>query len=161
MNKVIYIILIIAVGITAYFLLKSEDTSKILKHPPRIKTQTGPGQPGTVIDRKPRAPEIPEVYDFTKLKVDSRFRPASIELPDSISVNNKVISISVNIPEKVDICDLFLLNNKTKRDMYYQVPGGRYNFKNVILSEGKNEVDIFYRIGRKRSPSATCVVYSE
>lgn len=106
-------------------------------------------------------PEIPEIYDLSKLTVDSELKPVKLNLPDSIKVLNPEIEISAKVPSKIVLCDLFLLINNMKKDMFYQVKGGTYEFKNVRLVRGKNQVEIFYRIGKKRSLSSSSIIIRE
>ncbi len=148
--------MLIAVVFVYLNLKESKHSSKAVSGPDVQNLRTDSGKTGEVIP-----PEIPEIYDLSKLTIDSKLKPAKLNLPDSIKVPDSEIKISVKIPSAIGVCDLFLFVDNEKRDMFYRVKGGTYEFKNVKLIHGKNHIEVFYRIGKKRSASSSSVIVRE
>lgn len=154
MKKIIVIILLI---IGALFLvINYYNNSSIKKNP--VNTKDSVKGNNREESTEPIPPEIPEIYDFASLEIETKFRPVKINLPDTLRLIKKNIDLSIIVPVKNQFCDVFLLINSVKKDMFYQISEGSYEFKNVPLTSGLNEIEIFYRIGRKRSQSSSCVI---
>ncbi len=113
------------------------------------------------LDETPQA-LFPEVYNVANLKIDTKLPILKFyNLEDSITTKNSSIKISVQVPSKIRRTDLYLFVNKKKIDMFYQVSSGKYEFKNVSLINGENLIELFYRIGNKRSSSIYSVINKE
>ncbi len=105
---------------------------------------------------------FPEVYNLSTLKIDKKLPLLKLtNLKDSLKTAEDKISFNVKLNNKINYADLYLFVNGIKRDMYYQIPGGDYKFKYVKLKEGENLVELFYRIGGKRSSSVYSVIKRE
>ncbi len=160
MKKLLIILAIIIAAVFIYLSLKENKNNP--KETTKFNNENQHLDSGKVSSTEEAIPpEIPEIYDLSNLTVDSELKPVKLNLPDSIKVLNSKIGISAKVPSKIVLCDLFLLMNNKKKDMFYQVKGGTYEFKNVRLIRGKNHVEIFYRIGKKRSPSSSSIIIKE
>jgi len=157
MKKILIIILLIAGVVLIYISYKSSLVE------PKINNtkESSPLTDEEELKAKPIPPEIPELYDFTTLEVESKFRPITINLPDTLKIKERTLDLPIIVPGKNLLCDVLLLINKIKKDMFYQISEGSYEFKNVPLNNGLNEVEIFYRIGGKKSVSSICVIVRE
>ncbi len=96
----------------------------------------------------------PEIFSINDLITDELLPYLkNTNLKKKLTTQKQFIDISTEIPSLNKNTDLFLLLNNKKKDMYYQVPGGVYTFREVNLIKGKNLIELFYRIGRKKSSS--------
>lgn len=157
MKKIFIIILLIVGAVLIYLSYKSSSfepkTNNTKKSPPLTYKEE--------LKAKPTPPEIPELYDFTTLELESKLRPITINLPDTLKIKERSIDLPIIVPGKNLLCDVLLLINKIKKDMFYQVSEGSYEFKDVPIENGINEIELFYRIGKKRSVSSICVIVKE
>ncbi len=97
---------------------------------------------------------FPEIFSISKLKTNTLLPQLKISnLHNIINTRKKYVDISTVVPRLFKSVDLFLFLNKKKTDMYYQVPGGIYTFKEINLPKRKNLIELFYRIGREKSSS--------
>ena len=152
---VISIIFIAAIFIYINFSNKGKISSPQNEQTNKNETRTNTAN----IEENP--PEIPDIYNFSSLTIDSKLKPVKLKLPDSLIWNKSLINVSAFIPRSVRVCDLFLVINNTKKDMFYRAKSGKYVFKNVILNAGRNELEVFYRVRQKRSRSATSIIIRE
>ncbi len=159
MKKILAILIIILVALFLYISLNDVGNKKDSALKQQTNKQTTDSELVKAEEENP--PEIPDIYDFSKLTIDYKLKPVKLNLPDSLKLSNSQINISAIIPSRVRLCDLFLLVNNKKRDMFYRASSGRYVFKNVSLNKGRNEIEIFYRIKTKRSKSGSSIVIRE
>jgi hypothetical protein len=153
-KKILVIFLIIIVAVFIYININNRPKSSAAFN----KQKTIANAAST---EETNPPEIPDIYDFSSLTIDSKLKPVKLNIPDSLKWNSPEINISATIPSLVKLCDLFLVINNKKRDMFYRVKGGKYVFKNVKLNVGRSELEIFYRIHKKKSRSATSIIIRE
>lgn len=157
MKKVLVILaFIIAVGLV-YFLIQSNNGKQTRYSVKGLNNRTVESMSPDITDLK-KPPDIPDVLDLPKLIIDFKLKPAKLNLPDSVYWKNSEINIRTIIPSSVRNCDIYLLVNSKKKDMFYRVDGGTYEFKNVGLEKGKNMLEVFYRIGKRRSESTSSIV---
>jgi hypothetical protein len=106
------------------------------------------------LNEEPVQALLPEIYEIQTLRIDTSLPILKfINLEDNVYVDSNRINITVRIPDEIKHSDLFLYVNGKKIDMYYQVPPGLYSFKNVRLDRKENLIELFYRIGNRRSIS--------
>ena len=156
MKNILAILIIILVAVFLYINLNDDGNKKDSTLREQTNKQTADSD--LINAEEENLPEIPDVYDFSKLTIDYKLKLVKLNLPDSLKLINSQINVSAVIPSSVRLCDLFLLVNNKKRDMFYRASSGRYVFKNVSLSKGRNKIEIFYRIKTKRSRSETSIV---
>ena len=156
MKNILAILIIILVAVFLYINLNDDGNKKDSTLREQTNKQTADSD--LINAEEENLPEIPDVYDFSKLTIDYKLKLVKLNLPDSLKLINSQINVSAVIPSSVRLCDLFLLVNNKKRDMFYRASSGRYVFKNVSLSKGRNKIEIFYRIRTKRSRSETSIV---
>ncbi len=102
---------------------------------------------------------FPDIYNIINLKIDQHLPIVRLlNFNRDSSTNQHNISIKVDFPGQRMNSDLFIFVNGEKRDMYYQVQKGIYEFKKLKLKGGANEIDVFYRTGSRRSVSVTSVI---
>lgn len=102
---------------------------------------------------------FPEIYRLSELKTDTGFPLIKFHnLKDTVTVNSVFMDVAFELPSSIKKADVFLFVNNSKRDMFFQVGGKTLTFKRVLLKEDKNIIEIFYRIGNKRSLSSYSVV---
>ena len=103
--------------------------------------------------------QTPDIYEISSLRIDSKLPDLKISaLQDTIHTDSSAIQISVTVPQKISGADIFLFNNDKKKDMYYQVSGGNYIFRNIFLDDSANNLVFLYRLGSRRSLPAKLVV---
>ena len=157
MKKVLVILaVIIAVGLV-YFLIQSNKEKQTRYSVKGLNNRTVESMSPDITDLE-KPPDIPDVLDLPKLIIDFKLKPAKLNLPDSVYWKNSEINIWTIIPSSIRNCDIYLLINSKKKDMFYRVDGGTYEFKNVGLEKGKNMLEVFYRIGKRRSKSTLSIV---
>lgn len=61
----------------------------------------------------------------------------------------KIIFIVPKLPRRVSV---YLFINKKKKDMYFQIAPGLFNFTRANI-KASDEVEIFYAVGQRRSNS--------
>ncbi len=108
-----------------------------------------------------QAPQVlfPEIFEIENLKIDKNLPILKfINITASGTTNKNRINISVIVPSGKKTIDIFLFINQSKCDMFYQIGEGSFIFKNVYLQPGENLVELFYRIGNKRSSSIYSVI---
>ena len=160
MKKVLVILaVIIAVGLV-YFLIQSNKEKQTRYSVKGLNNRTVESMSPDITDLE-KPPDIPDVLDLPKLIIDFKLKPAKLNLPVSVYWKNSEINIWTIIPSSIRNCDIYLLINSKKKDMFYRVDGGTYEFKNVGLEKGKNMLEVFYRIGKKRSESSSSIVIRE
>jgi hypothetical protein len=97
---------------------------------------------------------FPQVYDDEDILIDTSLKPINL-----ISIHRKKSHLTkgIDIIFNLDIDNLsanvFLILNGQKVDMFYSIASGDYSFRNVMLVQGKNVFEIYYLIGRRKSPS--------
>ena len=157
MKKVLVILaVIIAVGLV-YFLIQSNKEKQTRYSVKGLNNRTVESMSPDITDLE-KPPDIPDVLDLPKLIIDFKLKPAKLNLPVSVYWKNSEINIWTIIPSSIRNCDIYLLINSKKKDMFYRVDGGTYEFKNVGLEKGKNMLEVFYRIGKRRSESTSSIV---
>ncbi len=159
MKKILVILVIILAAVFIYINFSNNKNKSATVLNERLNKPRNSKE--TVDTEENNPPEIPDIYDFSALTIDSKLKPVKLKLPDSLVWDNSQINVSAVIPRSVRLCDLFLVVNNIKRDMFYQAKGGKYIFKNVSLNAGRNELEVFYRIHKKRSKSATSIIIRE
>ena len=105
------------------------------------------------------SPQIvyPGIFNIIQLTLDKALPQVIIKkMKYPFKTPQEKLDIEVEIPPGIKKADLFLFINQIKKDMFYQVDTGKYIFKNVKSDKGKNYIELFYRIGGKRSSSAYC-----
>ncbi len=111
------------------------------------------------LNDEPAQALFPEIYELQSLRVDTSLPILKfINLQDTAYVDTNRINITVEVPIELKRADLFLFLNRKKIDMYYQIPPGTYSFKNVRLNQKENLIELFYRIGNRRSLSFFSIV---
>lgn len=158
MKKILVISIVFIAAVLIYINLSNK--SKI-NPSPSVQTNKNGTRTNTAHIEDTKPPEIPDIYNFSSLRIDSKLKPVKLKLPDSLIWNKSLINVSAFIPRSVRVCDLFLVINNTKKDMFYRAKSGKYVFKNVILNAGRNELEVFYRIHQRRSKSATSIIIRE
>ena len=109
---------------------------------------------------------FPDVFNISDLIIDDNLPLINIISPDKSIPRDGTIkahveifkSIKLKLPRGIKHADIFMLLNRVKKDMYYQVPPGNYEFKDIILEKGENVIEIFYRQGDRRSLSSYLVI---
>ncbi|MCL5028447.1 MAG: hypothetical protein M1480_05430 [Bacteroidetes bacterium] len=102
---------------------------------------------------------FPEIYEIKNLKVSKALPLLKFSnLQFTQTAINKKIDIDVIVPSVTRPVDLLLFINQKKYDMFYKATEGFYIFKNVDLESSENIIEIFYRIGKKRSSSIYSIV---
>lgn len=105
---------------------------------------------------------FPDVFAINDLKTDKQFPLLKfVNLQNHLTTQKKSIGISVEVPKLNKYVDLYLFINDKKRDMFYKITDGIYTFKEVELVKGENLIELFYRIGRKKSSSIYCIINRE
>ena len=105
---------------------------------------------------------FPEIFNISNLTIDKQLPILEfINLNDTDNTAEKQIDVSVELPYPGRNVDLFLFVNRKKRDMFYQVFGRKYTFKDVVIDKGENLIELFYRLGQKRSSSIYCLINRE
>lgn len=101
---------------------------------------------------------FPSVCEIDNVPIDKSLKPLKIisTSPNNLLLNNQ--SISFELACENSNANVYLFLNKKKRDMYYSIPKGKYTFKNVLLNQDKNSIEIFYVIEGSKSPSTFLVV---
>jgi hypothetical protein len=99
----------------------------------------------------------PGIFNITRLTIDKTLPLVKIKnMKHPFETPQEKLDIEVEIPPGIKKADLFLFINQIKKDMFYQVDSGSFIFKNVKSNKGKNYIELFYRIGEKRSSSVYC-----
>ena len=150
---------IIAVGLV-YLLIQIHKERQTKYSDKGINNRAAESINPDITDLK-KPPDIPDVLELSRLIIDFKLKPAKLNLPDSVYWKNSKINISTIIPSSIRNCGIYLLINSKKKDMFYRVDGGTYEFKNVGLEKGKNMLEVFYRIGKRRSESTSSIVIRE
>lgn len=101
---------------------------------------------------------FPSVCEIDNVPIDKSLKPLKIisTSPNNLLLNNQ--SISFELACENSNANVYLFLNRKKRDMYYSIPKGKYTFKNVLLNQDKNSIEIFYVIEGSKSPSTFLVV---
>jgi hypothetical protein len=160
LKRLIIILTVIIALSTAYFLTQTDKENQARYSAKGINNQPDELMNLDITDHKKTA-DIMGVLDLSKLIIDFKLKPAKLNIPDSIYWKNSHINLSVMIPLSVRICDIYLLSNRKKKDLFYGVHGGNYEFKNISLEKGKNMLEVFYKIGKRRSESSSSIVIRE
>jgi hypothetical protein len=160
LKRVIVILtVVIALG-TVYFLIQIDRENQTKYSAKGINNQPTELMKLDITKHK-RAADIEGAADMSQLIIDFKLKPAKLNLPDSIYWNNSSINLSAMIPSSVRICDIYLLCNRRKTDMFYRIHGGTYQFKNISLEKGENLLEVFYKMGKRRSKSSSSIVIRE
>ena len=109
---------------------------------------------------------FPDIFRVSDLKIDESLPLIKIISSDKSILPDKVFRVSgeclksliINLPRGIKNADIFLLINKKKKDMFYQVPPGEYQFKEIKLNKGENVIELFYRQSERRSLSSYLVI---
>jgi hypothetical protein len=97
---------------------------------------------------------FPQVYDDTDILIDTSLKPINlIPMERKKSHLTEGIDVIINLNIDNHSANVFLILNGRKVDMFYSIVSGEYSFRNVVLVPGKNVLEIYYLIGRKKSPS--------
>ena len=105
---------------------------------------------------------FPEIINFKELLTDRNLPIVTFEnFSEIVKTKKGKIDLTINLPYSRRVADIYLLVDECKKDMFYQVKPGFYNFKNVKLSRGENLIELFYRIGEKRSSSVYSIIIRE
>lgn len=109
-----------------------------------------------VIEEEPLPQNLfPEIYDYSELSEDKSLDIIRFEIKtDSIETFNNEFTLTFNLPKKVKKVDVILLVNQIKKDIFYQIEPGKYEFRRIKLNEGINLMEVFYRIGKRKSTSS-------
>jgi len=95
---------------------------------------------------------FPEIYNPDLLPEDKNLPlPGLINLKNLLNTSISYITISVEIPSKIQNIDLYLFINNEKRDMFHLVSAGLFHFNGIYLSKGENIIQIFYKRKNKKS----------
>jgi hypothetical protein len=106
--------------------------------------------------------QTPEIYEVSSLRIDSRLPQLKIKAgTDTVFSNSITTKVTVELPKKISGADIFLFNNGRKKDMYYHVDAGEYEFHKIFLDDSVNNLTFFYRLGNRRSLPAKLVVIKE
>lgn len=159
MKKVLVILFIIIAIVFIYINFRNNNNKGSVELNNKSEKQKTYSEPDKIDDAN--TPEFPDIYNFSSLIIDSKLKPVKLNIPDSLNWNSFRINIFVSVPSTVRRCDLFLLINNKKRDMFYRVGAGRYVFRNVKLNKVRNEIEIFYRIHNRRSKPASSIIIRE
>ena len=97
---------------------------------------------------------FPEIYEIKNLKLDKKLPLLKFCNYRSFQIiSKKNIDIDIEVPELKKPVDLLLIVNHRKYDMFYKAVGGIYTFKNVEIDSEENIIEVFYRLGNKKSSS--------
>lgn len=109
-----------------------------------------------IIEEEPLPQNLfPEIFDYSELKEDKSLDIIKFDInKDSIEIFNKEFSLTFTLPQKVKKADVVLLVNKVKKDIFYQIEPGKYEFRRIFLNDGENFLEVFYRIGKRKSTSS-------
>jgi hypothetical protein len=160
LKKVLAILIILIVLSTAYFLIQIDKENQA-KYSAKEKNNHPNELLNLGITDYNKAADLEGALDMSQSTIDFKLKPAKLNLPDSIYWKNSNINLSAMIPSSVRICDIYLLCNRRKRDMFYQLQGGTYEFKNISLEKGENVLEVFYKMGKRRSESSSSIVIRE
>jgi hypothetical protein len=160
LKRVIVILTILIALSTTYFLIQIDKESQA-KYSAKGKNNQPNKLMNLDITDHNEAADLEGALDMSQLTIDFKLKPAKLNLPDSIYWKNSNINLSAMIPSSVRICDIYLLCNRRKRDMFYRVQGGTYEFKNISLEKGENVLEVFYKLGKRRSESSSSIVIRE
>ena len=104
----------------------------------------------------------PKVFNFSELITDHSLPLIKLlNIEDSISIKKKILDIKLQVPVTEFLIDLFLFVNNKKQDMFYQIPFGEYSFRNIMLTPGKNLIEIFYKHKSIKSTSVFLNIINE
>lgn len=109
-----------------------------------------------IIEEEPLPQNLfPELFDYSELTEDKSLDIIRFEInKDSIETVNKEFTLTFTLPQKVKKADVVLLVNRVKKDIFYQIEPGKYEFRRIFLAEGENNLEVFYRIGKRKSTSS-------
>lgn len=97
---------------------------------------------------------FPEIFNISNLKIDKQLpNPKINNYQTELITDEKQIDISVNVPFTKGNIDLYLFVDNKKKDLFYRIKNGDYIFKNIKLNKGKNIIELFYKIGDRRTSS--------
>jgi hypothetical protein len=99
---------------------------------------------------------FPDVFDISDLVIDEGL--PLLKILSAGKAGSKLKSLKIKIPSGLRNTDIFLLVNNVKKDMFYQIPQGIYEFREIILEKGENVIELFYRQGERRSLSSYFVI---
>lgn len=108
-------------------------------------------------EEEPQIPQnlFPEIYNASQLTEDKSLEIIRFNInKDSIETTKDDFTLTFTLPKKVIKADVILLVNKVKKDLFYQIEAGKYEFRNIKLDKGENIVEVFYRIGKRKSTSS-------
>jgi hypothetical protein len=159
-KRVLFILAVIIVVALVYFVIHIDKDKQVISPGREINSQANDSIRLDIADQE-KPPDFPAVFDLSKLIIDSKLKHVKLNIPDTVYWKNSEINISAIIPSSVRGCDLYLLIDSKKKDMFYRVGGGTYEFKNVGLEKGKNVLEVFYRIRKRRSESSSSIVIRE
>ncbi len=119
--------------------------------------------PENSIPDEERIPQslFPEIHNLSSLPIDKRLPMLKFKNPEELQPTKKSqITLTVEMPSKIQSADIYLFVNEEKKDMFYNVSsGGKYGFNYINLSVGINLIELFYRTGeRKSSPVRATIV---
>jgi hypothetical protein len=105
---------------------------------------------------------FPDIHDPSNLQIDLKLPVISfVNFKDTITTSENSISLTIALNKKIKKADIYLYVNKKKRDMYYQVGPGSYIFSDLLLTEGDNLIEFFYKTGRRRSQSVYTLILKQ
>lgn len=106
--------------------------------------------------------------NFDEFEFDDAIQPAfnQITKPELLPIDEKLPAITLlgidreenyfnikfAIPKIPKRCSAYLFINKKKKDMFFQIAPGLFNFRCVNI-EASDEAEIFYAVGLRRSNS--------
>lgn len=110
---------------------------------------------------------FPDIFKISELILDENLPLIKIISTDktlkrdmNLRVTVKMLkSLKIELPGGIKNADLFLFVNKQKKDMFYQIPPGDYELKEIKLEKGENVIELFYRQSERRSLSSYLVIH--
>jgi hypothetical protein len=158
-KKILFVILLLILILVCFINIKQSSWMKVGEMQETV-TLERPEKDTGVSEKQDY--QTPEVYEINSLQLDSRLPELKLTpTEDTVYTFFNTISISVNLPKKISIADIFLINNGKKKDLFSQVSSGIYTFRNIFLDDEVNNLQFFYRVGNKRSISKKVVVFRE
>ncbi len=112
-------------------------------------------------DDKIPTTQFQDIFKLSNLKIDKELPSLKFNQKNNIQkTRSDKIDISVSIPKVKSNIDLYLFINGIKRDMFHRINPNKFSFRNVKLEEGKNKIELFYKLGNRKSSSIYCSINS-
>ena len=95
---------------------------------------------------------FPPIYNVNQLPLNEKLKPLGI-ISTKVNRTSDALNISFELLLNNSTADVFLYQNNVKKDMFYSITSGEYTFRNIMLTAGKNVIELFYTTRMSRSSS--------